>query len=119
MISAFLWIACQSLICGWNKKLALIDPKCTSLTVSHLGDGNIHYTLCPTSEDLEDQLMEAVEDVALSLGGTFSAEHGVGLSKRNSMARRKDKVALDVMWAVKRAIDPKGIMNPGKVLPDI
>lgn len=53
----------------------------------------------------------------LSLGGSFSAEHGVGLSKKPSMARRKDPVALDVMRTIKAALDPKGILNPGKLLP--
>ena len=59
-----------------------------------------------------------VEDVTLELGGSFSAEHGIGLSKLSSMERRKDKVALSVMRRIKRALDPKGIMNPGKVIPD-
>ncbi|GFE64887.1 FAD-binding oxidoreductase [Litoreibacter roseus] len=100
-------------------RLGEIDPEATSITVSHLGDGNVHYTVWPTgnSPDLADRIMEAVEDVALDLGGTFSAEHGIGLSKLNSMKRRKNDVALDIMRAVKQAIDPDNIMNPGKVLP--
>ncbi|MEM6896149.1 MAG: FAD-linked oxidase C-terminal domain-containing protein, partial [Pseudomonadota bacterium] len=56
-------------------------------------------------------------DVTLALGGSFSAEHGIGLSKKSSMARRKDATALDMMRSVKAAFDPKGLMNPGKVLP--
>ena len=101
-------------------RLAVLDPDCIEMTVSHLGDGNVHYTLHPTKDDkqLLSDLMEAVEDVALELGGSFSAEHGIGLSKKPSMARRKDRVALQVMKAVKAALDPDGIMNPGKVLPD-
>ena len=55
--------------------------------------------------------------VAVDLGGTFSAEHGIGQSKRHAMATHKDPVALDVMRAVKAAIDPRNLMNPGKVLP--
>ena len=62
-------------------------------------------------------MMEAVEDEVLALGGSFSAEHGIGLTKRPSMARRKDRVALEAMRAVKAALDPKGILNPGKVFP--
>ena len=50
-------------------------------------------------------------------GGSFSAEHGIGQSKRHAMATHKDPVALDVMRAVKAAIDPRGLMNPGKMLP--
>ena len=66
---------------------------------------------------LKDAVMEAVEDVVQELGGSFSAEHGIGLSKLPSMRRRKDPVALEVMRAVKAALDPAGLMNPGKVIP--
>ena len=97
-----------------------IDPGAEDITVAHLGDGNIHYTVYPVSEspEVHDAIMQAVEEVALELGGSFSAEHGVGLTKKPSMARRKNPVAVDVMRAVKAALDPKGILNPGKVLPD-
>ena len=84
-----------------------------------MGDGNIHYTVFPTRDDpaLSDAVLARVEDVVQSLRGSFSAEHGVGLSKKGSMARRKDPVALQVMRAVKAALDPENRMNPGKVLP--
>jgi FAD/FMN-containing dehydrogenase len=100
-------------------RLEALDPGLRSLTVAHLGDGNLHFTAFPTRDDagLKDRVMETVEDVVAELGGSFSAEHGVGLSKLNSMARRKNPVALDVMRAVKQALDPKGRMNPGKVIP--
>ncbi|MEM1373426.1 MAG: FAD-binding oxidoreductase [Pseudomonadota bacterium] len=96
-----------------------IDPGCEDFMVSHLGDGNVHYSVYTTSGDagLYDRIVEAVEDVTLSLGGSFSAEHGIGLSKLASMSRRKDDTALEVMQAMKAALDPKGLMNPGKVLP--
>lgn len=100
-------------------RVPLISPSVYSITVAHLGDGNLHYSLFPLSHDdsVHDALVEAVEDEVAALGGSFSAEHGVGLMKLNSMARRKDSVALDVMRAVKTALDPQGIMNPGKVIP--
>lgn len=98
--------------------LPKVDPGAEALSVAHLGDGNIHYTVYPTDAALNDAVMQAVEDVVAELGGSFSAEHGIGLSKKPSMARRKDPVALRVMRQVKAALDPKGIMNPGKVLPD-
>lgn len=100
--------------------LASIDPEFDELSVAHLGDGNIHYVIYPTRDDaeLKDELMRVVETVATDMGGTFSAEHGVGLSKRPAMARHKNPVALDVMRAIKAALDPKGILNPGKVIPD-
>ncbi|MCU0829608.1 MAG: FAD-binding oxidoreductase [Tabrizicola sp.] len=101
------------------RRLEVLDPGHKTLTVAHLGDGNLHFTVFPTREDpgLRDAVMETVEDVVAELGGSFSAEHGVGLSKLNSMARRKDPVALEVMRALKAALDPEGRMNPGKVIP--
>jgi FAD/FMN-containing dehydrogenase len=88
--------------------------------VAHLGDGNLHFAAYPTRDDegLKDRVKEMVEDIVAELGGSFSAEHGVGLSKLPSMRRRKDPVALDVMRAIKAALDPEGRMNPGKVIPD-
>lgn len=101
-------------------RLPALDPGCDTLSVAHLGDGNIHYTVFPTRDDpaLYDAVIEAVEDVVQDLRGSFSAEHGVGLSKLATMKRRKDPVALAVMRAVKQAIDPMGRMNPGKVVPE-
>jgi len=97
-----------------------IDPGSRELTVAHLGDGNIHYAIYPTKFDeiLFDKLTNRLEEVTQELGGSFSAEHGIGLSKKKSMARRKDPVALEVMRSIKIALDPKNLMNPGKVLPD-
>ena len=100
-------------------RLAALDAQAEDMVVAHLGDGNIHYTAYPTSPDpaAHDWVREAVEDVTAALGGSFSAEHGEGLSKLTSMTRRKDPVALAVMGAIKEALDPKGILNPGKTLP--
>ena len=103
-----------------HARLPAIDPGCETLSVAHLGDGNVHFTVFPTRDDpaLHDAVVNAVEDVVQVLHGSFSAEHGVGLSKLNTMARRKDPVALDVMRAVKAALDPLDLMNPGKVIPE-
>jgi FAD/FMN-containing dehydrogenase len=100
-------------------RLEAMDPGLKTLTVAHLGDGNLHFTAFPTRDDagLKNRVMEVIEDVVADLGGSFSAEHGVGLSKLPSMARRKNPVALEVMRAVKQALDPDGRMNPGKVIP--
>jgi FAD/FMN-containing dehydrogenase len=100
-------------------RLPQIAPDAYSITVAHLGDGNLHYSLYPGAHDdaQHDALVTAVEDEVAALGGSFSAEHGVGLMKLNSMARRKDSAALDVMRALKSALDPQGILNPGKVIP--
>ena len=101
--------------------LAAIDPAAGLLVVAHLGDGNLHITIFPdpalAGPAHNDRIVEALEDVVAELGGSFSAEHGVGLSKRPSMARRKSPVAIEVMRAIKAALDPLNQMNPGKVLP--
>ena len=100
-------------------RVAEIDPGSSTNTVAHLGDGNLHFTVFPSRDEkaLQDTLFIAIEDVVRDLGGSFSAEHGIGLSKLPAMRRHKDPVALDVMRAVKQALDPQGILNPGKVLP--
>lgn len=100
-------------------RIATLAPGAETLTVAHLGDGNLHYSVYPgdPSDEMYDRVIEAIEDIVQDLGGSFSAEHGVGLSKLNSMARRKNPVALDLMRTLKQAIDPANIMNPGKVIP--
>lgn len=96
-----------------------LDRPYRSIHVAHLGDGNVHFSVFPKDMDdaLHDAVMMAVEEVALRLGGSFSAEHGVGVMKLASMGRRKDPVALEVMRTIKAALDPDNRMNPGKVLP--
>jgi len=100
-------------------RLAEIDAGAREMVVAHLGDGNVHYTAYPSRDDaaLADTIRAAVDEVATGLGGSFSAEHGVGLSKKGSMARLKDPVALEMMRAIKAAFDPENRMNPGKLLP--
>ena len=94
------------------------DPDVRHLVVSHLGDGNVHLAIWPSDGVAgHERVLEIVEDITADLRGSFSAEHGIGLGKRGAMARRKDPVALDVMGRIKAALDPKGLMNPGKVLP--
>ncbi|MFC5737177.1 FAD-binding oxidoreductase [Sinirhodobacter huangdaonensis] len=100
-------------------RLQARDAGCGLMSVAHLGDGNIHYTCYPTRDEpaLMAGLRAEIDALAMELQGTFSAEHGVGLSKLAPMARYKDPVGLDVMRAIKAALDPHGILNPGKTLP--
>ncbi|MDZ4311699.1 MAG: FAD-binding oxidoreductase [Cypionkella sp.] len=104
-----------------HARLPSLDPGAETLSVAHLGDGNIHFTVFGSDDSaaLYDTVVEAVEDEVQALGGSFSAEHGVGLSKLASMRRRKDPLALDVMRSLKAALDPEGRMNPGKVIPPV
>lgn len=103
-----------------EKRLPEIDAGAIPMIVSHLGDGNVHYAVWGKSQDpdVHEAITEAVEDETLKLGGSFSAEHGIGVSKLPSMARRKDPASIAAMKAIKAALDPNNIMNPGKVLPE-
>ena len=89
----------------------------------HMGDGNIHFNLSqPPGMDKAAYLAgwegfnRIVHDIVAGLGGSISAEHGIGLLKREELSLYKDPVALELMAAIKAAIDPKGLANPGKVL---
>ncbi|MEM8823601.1 MAG: FAD-binding oxidoreductase [Pseudomonadota bacterium] len=101
-------------------RLRTLDSGADHLICAHLGDGNIHLTVYPTADDPAhlEAIREMIEEVTVDLGGSISAEHGIGLSKLTTMRRRKHPVALDVMRAVKRALDPDNRLNPGKVIPD-
>lgn len=89
----------------------------------HLGDGNLHYNAYlpdrlrsdAAARDAHD-VTETVYDIVRQYGGSFSAEHGIGLSKVAELVRYKSPVELDLMRTVKRALDPQGLLNPGKVL---
>ena len=89
----------------------------------HLGDGNIHFNLSqPVGADpkafmaREPDLNAAIYEIVLRLGGSVSAEHGIGQLKAGLLERIKDPVALEMMRAIKMALDPIGILNPGKML---
>ena len=89
----------------------------------HMGDGNIHFNLSqPAGADPKEFMAReadanaAIYSVVRRLGGSVSAEHGIGQLKRELLKEVKDPVALDMMRAIKAALDPNGILNPGKVL---
>ncbi|EAR50816.1 probable oxidoreductase [Oceanicola granulosus HTCC2516] len=111
--------AVQAFLDGIRARLAALDPDADDFVVAHLGDGNIHYTVYPGRDDpaLMRAIREAIDDTAVGLGGTFSAEHGIGLSKLGAMARHKNPVALDALRAIKAALDPNDILNRGKTIP--
>ena len=99
-------------------------PGVRCFAYGHIGDGNIHFNLSqPTDMDGDEffaqwyPVTDAVHEIADSLGGSFSAEHGIGLLKLRDMAHYKSSVELDIMRSIKSALDPHNIMNPGKVLP--
>ncbi len=93
------------------------------IAFGHMGDGNIHYDVLgpegadqSTFEAGRPALQRAIHDVVASLDGSISAEHGIGVLKRDELKMRKSPTEMVMMQAIKQALDPKGIMNPGKLL---
>jgi len=89
--------------------------------VGHAGDGNMHPTICfdPTDPDQRTRAFAAFDDIlelGLSLGGTVTGEHGIGSIKVDWLEREVGPVSLSVHRAIKDALDPQGLLNPGKVL---
>jgi FAD/FMN-containing dehydrogenase len=98
-------------------------PECRPVPFGHVGDGNIHYNpvraLNWDAAGLRQErphVNRIVHDIVADLGGSISAEHGVGQSRLEELERYKQSVELDLMRSLKRALDPHGIMNPGKLL---
>ena len=100
-------------------RLLAIDPGAEDFVVAHLGDGNVHYSAYPSRDDpaLSEAIRAAVDAAAVELGGSFSAEHGIGLMKLPSMRTHKDPTAVEVMRSLKAALDPLNLLNPGKTIP--
>jgi D-lactate dehydrogenase (cytochrome) len=100
-----------------------IVPGCRPVPFGHLGDGNVHFNVSqPVGADTAQflarwgEINDAVNKIVLKHHGSISAEHGIGKLKRDSLAKVKDPVALELMRSLKRMLDPNGILNPGKVL---
>ncbi|PWE80186.1 2-hydroxyacid dehydrogenase [Bradyrhizobium sp. SUTN9-2] len=98
-------------------------PGARPVPFGHLGDGNLHYNVSqPIGADTADFLARwhdvnaVVFEIVLRMGGSISAEHGIGVLKRDELPEVKDKTAIELMRSIKTMLDPLGIMNPGKVL---
>jgi len=99
--------------------LADMIPNCRPVGFGHMGDGNIHYNVArPVNMDSQrflsnwDRVQMAVHDLVTEMGGSISAEHGIGIMKKDDLARRADPVKLSMMGTLKTALDPDNIMNP-------
>lgn len=101
-----------------NKRFDWIDPS----VFGHLGDGNLHFNIGSIPPNLafenEEGIRETVYAVVSRHNGSISAEHGIGQLKRAHFLQLKDPLELELMGAIKHALDPKGILNPGKLLAD-
>ncbi len=98
-------------------------PGCRMVTFGHLGDGNLHYNVSAPAGQQDDAFLKqqaavnlCVHDSVDQYGGSISAEHGLGALKRDEIKRYKSGTELNMMAAIKRALDPHNLMNPGKVL---
>jgi FAD/FMN-containing dehydrogenase len=107
---------------GW-KAIANLDPSLRINCFGHLGDGNLHYNVFPAPgrsradyEDLRGDVKRIIHDLVYDYGGSMSAEHGIGRLKVGDLERYGDPVKLAAMRAIKEALDPHGIMNPGAVV---
>jgi glycolate oxidase len=94
----------------------------TIVNFGHAGDGNIHVNIMVDKADAEEyqrgvSLVEKVFQETLSLGGTISGEHGVGLTKANYIGMELSKKEIEIMQSIKKVFDPKNILNPGKIFP--
>ncbi|MFJ4293491.1 FAD-binding oxidoreductase [Cupriavidus sp. NPDC089707] len=102
-----------------------LEPAMRMVIYGHMGDGNVHFNpLRPACRDAGAFLARwhmavsnLVDDLVHAENGSISAEHGIGAAKRDSLDRYKSQEELELMWQVKRALDPKNLMNPGKLLP--
>ena len=106
-----------------GRELAMLDPGLRVNCFGHLGDGNLHYNAFPARGESRDrydgirgQVSRIVHDLVHDLGGSVAAEHGVGRLKVADLERYADPGKLVAMRAIKRALDPEGILNPGAVL---
>ncbi|MFO1088362.1 MAG: FAD-binding oxidoreductase [Hyphomicrobiales bacterium] len=107
-----------------NAEVARLVPGIRPVPFGHIGDGNIHFNLTqPVGADKQaylgrlEEVADAVHAIVLDLGGTISAEHGIGRAKRDYMRQIKDPVELELMARIKGVLDPEGLLNPGKLLP--
>jgi len=98
-------------------------PGVRIVNFGHVGDGNLHFNVAPPAGMDEGSFMRdmrtvnrIVHDTTVRFGGSISAEHGLGVYKREEILRYKSRLEMDLMRAIKRTLDPLGIMNPGKVL---
>jgi FAD/FMN-containing dehydrogenase len=110
-----------------NAKIAHQFPQVKMVIFGHLGDGNLHYNASPVAQHcsakdaakflaLEPELNKLVHDTVMSYAGSISAEHGLGVLRRDESARYKTEVELKLMRSLKQAFDPNGLMNPGKFI---
>src|SRR5262249_44729503 len=101
-------------------RIISIAPDIILAPFGHIGDGNLHYNMCftqasPQLATLKKRIQDEVYGEVTKRGGSLSAEHGIGQERKVELQRYKSPVEIALMKKIKRAIDPDGIMNPGKI----
>ena len=100
-----------------GQALAAAFPEARIYAFGHVGDGNIHLNIGPQALVAQREAVNRiVYDVVAGLDGSISAEHGLGQLKRGEILRHKDPLEMELMRTLKHALDPRGLMNPGKLL---
>ena len=110
-----------------SARVLALEPATRMVIYGHMGDGNVHFNpLRPKDRSAADFLgqwykpvSDLVDGLAHAENGSISAEHGIGVAKRDDLRQYKSQVELELMWQVKRALDPKNLLNPGRVLPGL
>ena len=104
-----------------NARIHALDPALRVFVMGHLGDGNLHYTVAADRpvDRMYREISEALYTGLHDIGGSISAEHGIGTEKMESLAKFGDPGRLAMMRAIKLALDPQNIMNPGKILSEV
>ncbi|MDJ0909591.1 MAG: FAD-binding oxidoreductase [Woeseiaceae bacterium] len=113
----------QAFLVEGERRLAEQVPEAEPVIFGHVGDGNLHYNAhlpsglqADREQALRTRISEVVYELVRELGGSISAEHGIGVLKRDWLAANKDDVELGLMRRLKEALDPKNTLNPGKVI---
>ncbi|RCL00450.1 MAG: FAD/FMN-containing dehydrogenase [Candidatus Tokpelaia sp. JSC085] len=116
--------AIPDFLCDAKKIVEEMVPRARIVAFGHMGDGNLHYNISQPPDIVDKQafldrgqeISLRIHTLAVHYDGAFSAEHGIGQMKRNELALFKSPVALDLMRGIKKFLDPRNIMNPGKIL---
>jgi FAD/FMN-containing dehydrogenase len=110
--------ALDATVAAMTRRVAAHDPRHRVFIIGHLADGNLHVTVNAPSpiRDVYDEVAPLIYTGLKEIGGSFSAEHGIGLEKRAALQRYGDPGKLALMRQIKHLLDPDGLMNPGKVL---
>ena len=116
------WLSCRNSVEEADAAILKIMPQARIVNFGHLGDGNLHYNISQPENMSEEKFMgyeseitEIINGLVAKYDGTFCAEHGIGQIKKRQLEKFGDGVSLKIMRRIKKELDPKNIMNPGKI----